>query len=529
MKEYGSESQDTVNNESISQNNSADSFKMLLEKEDFLSFLDETGLDKDALIELLQLLVRGYIKNKKKQPGTDRLGTDKNESSGKRKVKIPLEHLRLNFILNSDYDSLGRENEVIENLYRLGAAYTLENILKILSDSNMQKLFFNLRLLDLNQNSAEILKTIHNDLNKDAQDGLDLQIKDLFSWIQMLSVFSPDKISNRSEKKKDLVTPFEKINPNDKRWENLIAISENFGHALKKIFNADVFFMYIHGIKSSQESDFENPNNLYTQCHTFLHHQAKALDGFMRLLEGYKANLLDLNKEKQISNWYPILYNVEQMLNARAVSISDDLVPLSLKIPSEESKANRTLMRYADENQLMRAFYEISKNAFDETKFDEENAKYFDGLKKPYFNLDIKEIKDERGNDMICFAFKDQGAPIDIHKLEAESGNEIKTLEDIMDALSTRGLSLSENTSHAGVGLSEARRIIREHNGEILCNNLSTGNVGFVVLIPKDGKRNRYNYKLVGNNVKVFSNENVAQRRYQTRANFGAVLSRREE
>lgn len=488
----------------------------LMQSEEFEQFINSSGEDGEFLVDGVEMLINGY--SGKKQ-----------ESKGSGITRIPLEHLKLSVKLSA-YKSKEKKNEILQKLYRLGAAHSISKIQKIFQQPEMRRLFFKLRMTDLNDDKTEILKEIESLMRNAGEKEFTETVDELFSWIEILRSFTTDKaVSSKDEDQRPPV-PFDSINTNDEEWEKLIDISSNFGHALQSVFNTGVVFMYLQGHQYLTNEDLDDEDNPFANSPRYLHYQAKALKGFLQLLEGYKRELLESDETEKINNWHPVLYDVCQMLNSRSFSVDDDLAPLPVRIPGENSKENHIVLNNADKYKLTRALLEIGKNAFDEGKADTETLKKMRLTNEPYLSIVIRDMRDRKGNDMLCISYEDKGESINKDDLESLARKKVKNREDLIGILAERGMSTpvgdaDASVKHNGLGLAEARAIIREHNGDIFCDNRKEGGVCFYVLLPKEGKKSPHRLRIKGNNVDVLNNDDVGYVKRITRERFGVIFS----
>lgn len=497
-------------------------YSKLDQKEGFQEFFENHAADSEFLKNGLELLIKGHSGQT----------TDKEEKSGTR--RISLDHLRLTVLISKEYQSSERKNETLQNLFRLGAAYSIDNILRIFNESVLRKLLFQLRMIDLNDDQTDILKSIKEFLNEDQQSEINKVIDELYYWIEILRAFGTEKAIQDKDENPSLSVPFEFVDIEDENWKRLIEISSNFGHALNSVFNIGNFFTYIQVLKEMDNKDMHDIKNPFLKCPRYLHYQARALKGFMQLLEGYKYELLGCDKEQTINNWYPVFYDIYQMLNSRSTSASKELAPLPVSIPNEDSGKNKIELRNVSENSLTRALFEIAKNAFNDDKADKETLKKMRLKGEPYLKIDITPMLDNEDNEMVCISFVDRGKAIDLELLQRRSGRRIGNLQDIIEILAERGVSIPVNESETGkqnkgIGLSEARSIIHEHNGELFCKNGRNGGVGFVVLIPKEGKKSLHRLKLSGSVIDVVDKKQPSYVKRETKDRFGVVFSGTDE
>lgn len=493
-------------------------FSELLEKEEFRLFIERncSGEKKEFLKNSLELMIHGYQREEKLQNG-DGIRT------------VPLEHLKLHDMLAFDCDSAKDENELLQNLYRLGASFAIDKITGILEHPSVSSLFFRLRMVDVNSKYDELKEYFEYCFEKNKVKETKKLADELFSWIKILKAFCIDKSPNGENENPAFSIPFGRADTEDKKWQNIIDISSNFGHALKRVFNAEAFFNYINelsGTDTGNDPEYkEYKHELFAGCAKYLHYQSGAVKGFLKLLQGYKFELLKFEKQENINDWHPIFNDINKMLNARSLSNSDSVIPLPISFPAEEDGRNKIALKNVDKNKLIRALFELAKNAFNEEKVKEDELKKFLALGRAYLEVNITTInKDEK--EMVCISFTDRGKPIAEKDLEEKFGREIRGAEDIMNILSTHGTSVLGSRESEGIGLFEARSIVRGHNGDLLCRNSESG-VKFSVLIPKEGKKSPYRLRFGRGELKIVSEDDIHNRRTKTQETLNEIIKGR--
>lgn len=420
----------------------------ILDKPEFQRFLETQETEREFLEESLRLLIEGDVIQEKRSTKAD-------------SSQMPIEHLLVRTRVTRKFKNDEERNAFLAKLYRLHTVYNIERLQQIFQEEHLSELLSIFQKLNTRFPQLGMFEIQHfiGTSGEKLQEPID-QLNKLLETLQ-----------TNHEK-----PPFDEASKDDK-WQELLEFSAD----LTNISNIIEIYSYLKKIQSLYpENEDPDPQDQTAKYPVYLQFQAKALQGCLRLLDSSKRELLSAQKTETIGDW-SFLDDLEHLLNAQQFQREHAVAPVPMEIriiPGEDGVS--PLLQNVDQNQLFRALLYISEEAFKEEKVPPQTLNSHLESNAPYLFLEVIKTQDPQGNDMIAILVSDMGKSVDIKEMEADTGRKINNGSDLMDALSSKD---HNKKLHA------AREIVRDNHGDIKCDTVEDGGIGFVIALPVNGKQ----------------------------------------